>query len=101
MASSGDSKSGLDRWITSGEKSAICEQTVRLTEKAKNSAYGEAVICSGRAEWDVMIEMESFGGISIGVFRQDLKQRDNINSLPTDSFFTYSAEFGGSVVVVH
>ena len=98
MAAPTGGQSGLDRWITSGEKSAISEQIVRLTDKAKNSAFGEAVVASGRAEWDLMIEMESFGGISIGIFRQDLKHRDNINSLPTDEFFTYSPEFSPSSI---
>lgn len=83
---------GLDRWITSGDNSAISEQVVRLTNKSKCSAFGEEVVASGRAEWDLTIEMESFGGISIGIFRQDLKHRDNINALPTDEFFTYTPE---------
>merc|ERR1719474_1256773 len=83
---------GIDRWITSGDNSAISEQIVRLTNKAKNSAFGEAVVASGRAEWDLTIEMESFGGISIGIFRQDLKDRDNINALPTDEFFINSPD---------
>lgn len=81
---------GLDRWITSSDNSAISEQTVRLTDKGKCSAFGEAVVGSGRAEWDLTIEFESFGGISIGIYRQDLRDRDNINALPTEETFTYT-----------
>ena len=83
---------GLDRWITSGENSHINEQEVKLTDKGKCSAYGEAVVGSGRAEWDLQIDFESFGGISIGIYRQDLKHRDNINMLPTDQTFTYTPD---------
>eukprot|EP01084_Bolivina_argentea_P093365 167931_1 len=83
---------GLDRWITSNDNSTISEQTVRLTDKGKCSAFGEAVIGAGRAEWDLTIEFESFGGISIGIFRQDLRNRDNINALPTEETFTYTPD---------
>eukprot|EP01084_Bolivina_argentea_P110594 197427_1 len=81
---------GLDRWITSGDNSHINEQEVKLTNKGKCSAFGEAVVGAGRAEWDLQIDFESFGGISIGVYRQDLKNRDNINSLECDTTFTYT-----------
>ena len=81
---------GVDRWITSNDNSVVSEQTVRLTSKGKCSAFGEAVIGSGRAEWDLTIEFESFGGISIGIYRQDLRDRDNINALPTEETFTYT-----------
>lgn len=81
---------GVDRWITSNDNSVIAEQAVRLTSKGKCSAFGEAVVGSGRAEWDLTIEFESFGGISIGIYRQDLRDRDNINSLPTEETFTYT-----------
>ena len=37
------------------------------------------------------IEFESFGGISIGIFRQELRDRDNINALPTEETFTYTS----------
>jgi len=83
---------GLDRWTASGDNSAIAEQAVRLTQKGKCSAFGEAVVGAGRAEWDLTIEFESFGGISIGVFRQDVKSRDNLNALPTDETFTYTPD---------
>mmetsp|Transcript_38505 Transcript_38505/g.34062 ORF Transcript_38505/g.34062 Transcript_38505/m.34062 type:complete len:849 (+) Transcript_38505:175-2721(+) len=81
---------GVDRWITSNDNSVISEQAVRLTQKGKCSAFGEAVVGSGRAEWDLTIEFESFGGISIGLYRQDLRDRDNINALPTEETFTYT-----------
>eukprot|EP01083_Nonionella_stella_P089362 249347_1 len=82
--------SGLDRWVASNDNSTISEQTVRLTKKGKCSAFGEAVVGSGRAEWDLTIEFESFGGISIGIYRQELRDRDNINALPTEDTFTYT-----------
>jgi len=87
-----DGWTGVDRWITSNDNSVISEQTVRLTDKGKCSAFGEAVVGSGRAEWDLTIEFESFGGISIGIFRQDLRDRDNINALPTEETFTYTPD---------
>jgi len=91
MAQSGG-WTGLDRWTASNDNSAIAEQAVRVTQKGKCSAFGEAVVGAGRAEWDLTIEFESFGGISIGIFRQNVKDRDNLNALPTDETFTYTPD---------
>lgn len=90
MADSG--WTGIDRWCASGDHTSISEQTVKVTKKDKCSAFGEAVVGSGRAEWDLTIDFESYGGIAIGVYRQELRDRDNINALPTEETFTYTPD---------
>ena len=58
-----------DLWTIGSDDISINEQQITSTKKGKISAFGQNVISSGRAEWDLQIDFESFGGITIGIFK--------------------------------
>lgn len=58
-----------DTWAIGSGDISINESSITSQKKGKISAFGENVISSGRAEWDLQIDFESFGGITIGIYK--------------------------------
>ena len=80
---------GLDTWIMSSDNIICTNQEITVKDKLKCCAYGETTVGAGRAEWDLRIDFESFGGICIGLWCHNLKNKNNLQELPLDEHFAY------------
>ncbi|ETO34007.1 hypothetical protein RFI_03087 [Reticulomyxa filosa] len=48
------------------------EQTATAAQKKTCNIYGEAVVAAGRAEWDIKLDFEGYGGVTVGLWRHNL-----------------------------
>jgi len=88
---------GIDKWIKASEHMVINGQEITCKDGDKCSAYGENFVASGRAIWDVRIDFESFGGICVGIYRLDLKNKNNLELLPINDNFAKETDGYGYI----
>ena len=76
-----------DLWEIGSRDISINEQQITSSQKGKISAFGHNVVSSGRAEWDLQIDFESFGGITIGIYKHSRLTSKNGKSYIILKFF--------------
>ncbi|ETO34581.1 hypothetical protein RFI_02509 [Reticulomyxa filosa] len=88
----------LDRWACGSSDVTLEGQEATATQKKLSNIYGEAIVAAGRAEWDIKLEFEGYGGIVVGLWRHNLADKNNLEQLPLDNeqFVNFENGYGFS-----